>query len=83
MTVRNFYVKASIDGRKTKLEGGPRLKDGGMVIKVLMRDEGEVVTALTIRCEAIGSDAENPILQVTATSDSTERRQVIQVRKYR
>ena len=38
MAVRNFYIKADIDGRKTKLAGGPASKDGGMNISIFQRD---------------------------------------------
>ena len=38
MAVRNFYLKANIDGYKTMLKGGPRRKDGGMEVTILQRD---------------------------------------------
>ena len=50
MALRNFYVKARIDGRETELAGGPRRKDGGMTIRVLQRDEGEKLETVVIRC---------------------------------
>jgi len=48
MAVRNFWIKADIDGRKTKVEGGPRAKDGGFTLTIYIRSEGSVEKALTI-----------------------------------
>ncbi len=50
MALRNFWVTASIDGRKTMLEGGPQSKDGGMTIRVLQRDDGSKAEAVVVRC---------------------------------
>jgi hypothetical protein len=50
--IRNFYIEAYIDGRKTRLSGGPRTKDGGMSISVLMRDDGGIADAVDIECVA-------------------------------
>lgn len=47
--VRNFWLEGQIDGRASKIEGGPVSKDGGFFLRVKMRDEGSVVTALSIR----------------------------------
>ena len=50
MAVRNFWVDADIDGRKTELSGGPASKEGGMKITIKQRDEGSIVTAFRIYC---------------------------------
>lgn len=50
MALRNFWLTASIDGRKTLLEGGPVSKDGGMTIRVLQRDDGSKVETVVVRC---------------------------------
>ncbi len=47
--VRNFWLEGSIDGRSSKISGGPQGKDGGFELSVLMRDKGEVVEALDVR----------------------------------
>ena len=52
MAVRNFWVEVEIDGRKTKLEGGPKPKEGGLKIRLYQRDYGEVTLAGYIECEA-------------------------------
>jgi hypothetical protein len=52
MAVRNFYVVADVDGRKTTLTGGPARKDGGMTIDLTMRDKGSIREVFTIYCQA-------------------------------
>lgn len=46
--VRNFWIEATIDGRGSKLEGGPRAKDGGFDLKIFQRDKGKVTRVLRI-----------------------------------
>ncbi|MDD3039693.1 hypothetical protein [Bacteroides sp.] len=48
MAVRNFWVEASIDGRESKVAGGPRAKTDGMTTTIYQRDNGEIVTAFKI-----------------------------------
>lgn len=48
MAIRNFYLNADIDGRKTRLTGGPSSKDGGMALTVTQRRNGEIVKAYSI-----------------------------------
>lgn len=43
--VRNFWLEADIDGRRSRFEGGPRSKSGGFTVTVKQRDCGEVTTA--------------------------------------
>lgn len=50
MAVRNFYVEAIIDGRATRLGGGPTAKDGEMVVHLYQRENGEITEAFTIIC---------------------------------
>ncbi len=50
MAVRNFYVEADIDGRKTMLGGGPRAENGGMDVTIYQRNEGRIMTAIRISC---------------------------------
>lgn len=55
MAVRNFFVDAEIDGRETDLGGGPRSKTGGMDVTVYQRNEGQIETAVKVRCrETLG-----------------------------
>ena len=48
--VRNFWLTASIDGREEALTGGPRGKDGGMEVRLQVRDGGSIATGLRINC---------------------------------
>lgn len=55
--VRNFWVELFVDGRPTPVAGGPRNKDGGFSLKVLMRDRGAIVTPLYVRGQVLSSGA--------------------------
>ena len=46
--MRNFYMKAKVDGRKTPLTGGPRNKDGAMFISLYQKEKGESVEVLKV-----------------------------------
>ena len=52
--LRNFWVSAEVDGRKSPLAGGPVRKDGGMTINLYLKDAklGVIRKALTISCTA-------------------------------
>ena len=55
MAVRNYWIEAKIDGRKTLLTGGPEGKQGGFFMRIHMRAEGGVnlmVTELELRSQA-------------------------------
>lgn len=40
--VRNFWIEAEVDGRKTPIAFGPGGKDGGFSLTVYMRNQGGV-----------------------------------------
>lgn len=46
--MRNFWINAVIDGRKTPLKGGPRSKKGGFIIEISQRDKGKETTPIKI-----------------------------------
>lgn len=46
--VRNFWIKANIDGRNTALEGGPPAKDGGFDLTITQRSARGIDTALRV-----------------------------------
>jgi len=46
--VRNFWIEAKVDGRKTPIAFGPQGKDGGFELTVHMRNKGEVERVLTM-----------------------------------
>ena len=49
MSIRNFYIECEIDGRKSKLTGGPRAKDGGFNLIVYQRSDGKKIVAVKIK----------------------------------
>lgn len=46
--VRNFWITADIDGRKSQIESGPIRRDGGIYLTIKMRDDGDVRNVLTV-----------------------------------
>lgn len=44
MNVRNFWVRGRVDGNKDAIGFGPRSKDGGFYLDILMRDDDEQPT---------------------------------------
>ncbi len=46
--VRNFWIEAQVDGRKHDVATGPRRADGGIYLRVYIRDSGDVKHALTV-----------------------------------
>ena len=46
--VRNFWIELDVDGSKSRVETGPRSKDGGFDATVKMRDGGSIIEALDI-----------------------------------
>ena len=46
--VRNFWIEAEVDGRKTPIAFGPQGKDGGFELTVYIRNKGEVEVVLGI-----------------------------------
>jgi hypothetical protein len=55
MATRNFWIKAEIDGRETPLAGGPRSKDGGMDVTLLVREDGGISDGVRIACRSDGA----------------------------
>lgn len=53
--VRNFWLRARVDGRRSALVGGPRAKDGGMSLTLYQRRGGSVAAAVEVSCFA-GAD---------------------------
>lgn len=50
--VRNFGIEAVIDGRASRLRGGPRAREGALCLRLYQRDEGEALLALELFCSA-------------------------------
>ena len=54
--LRNFWVTAEVDGRKTPVKFGPRAKDGGFRMTIYMRAEGDSTRAVIIEGKALEDD---------------------------
>lgn len=68
MAVRNWWIEVEIDGRKTKLCGGPQSKDGGFTLKIHQRDKGGIIPDVL----SISGDAANDgSLHLAAYGDNT------------
>lgn len=52
--VRNFWIEADIDGRKSRFASGPVRKDGGFDLTIYIRDDGSVKRALSVTGRAYG-----------------------------
>jgi len=50
--VRNFWVEANIEGRRTMLSGGPQGKLDGLHLYLYQRDKGDITTALRVHASA-------------------------------
>lgn len=56
MAIRNFWIESVIDGRKTKLTGGPKNKQGGMTTKLYARSAGSITLACKLVCRECDGD---------------------------
>ena len=56
MALRNFWIEASSDGRRTDLEGGPRSKNGGLGVTIYQRNNGAKETAVCVSCYEVGGE---------------------------
>jgi len=64
MAVRNWWIEADIDGRRTELSGGPRAKTGGFTLRIYQRNCGAIMTAA--RIEGFAKDNGDLILRIHA-----------------
>jgi len=62
--MRNFYIKGKVDGRKTPIAGGPRNKDGGMVITLYQKEKGESVKILSVSSSVLPSGNLKTVIRV-------------------
>lgn len=81
--VRNFWADFRIDGRATRLDGGPQRRDGGLSGALYQRAGGEIVRAVTLDALAIsdgglrldvsaGPDRSGPLLAQIFTHRDAE-----------
>lgn len=62
MAVYPFYISTNADGRKTRIEGGTRRKDGYMRTVLTQRQNGSITTAFTIECSTQIVDGEQKLV---------------------
>jgi hypothetical protein len=68
--VRNFWIEIEVDGRKERIACGPKSASGGFTMKLLMRNEGEVMHVANISGRRVGEELEAVISPVEATWDT-------------
>ncbi len=51
-TVQNFWLDATIDGRKTPISSGTSSAKGGLKVKISQRANGQVAEAFTLDAKA-------------------------------
>lgn len=71
--VRNFWIEADIDGRKSAFSGGPQSATGGIDITIKQRDGGSIITAARITGRVT---SEGVIVLEMATADDSRRIEV-------
>ena len=62
MAVYPFYVSTNAEGRKNRIEGGTRKKDGTMRTVITQRHKGSIITAFTIECGTQIVDGEEKLV---------------------
>jgi len=71
--MRNFYLEADIDGRKTNLTGGPSSKDGGFSLDIFMRSENKSEKVLNIAGTSINDDLYLTVKDIEPANKDTRR----------
>ena len=54
MSMRNFWINTSVDGRNSDLSGGPRSNDGRMSTKLYVNSNGSSTQAVYLGCDPDG-----------------------------
>jgi hypothetical protein len=67
--VRNAWVTVNIEGKATRLSGGPRNKAGGLVAEFLVRDNGGVGKGVSVSIRP--SPTRPDVLLLIVTDDRT------------
>ena len=59
--VRNFWLDAQIDGRKSILTGGPSAENGGMSVEIFFRENGQISNRNIVLDCVCGDGKENQV----------------------
>lgn len=62
MAVYPFYISTNAEGRKTRIEGGTRRKDGYMRTVLTQRNYGSIETAFSIECGTVEIDGKDKLV---------------------
>lgn len=54
--VRNFYIKGTVDGRKTDITGGSSRRNGGMRLILTQRNNNSIEQCVCIECVTEGEE---------------------------
>lgn len=68
--VRNFWLELSVDGKQSRVDTGPRAKDGGFDLIVYVREDGDISDKSVHLRGRVGSDG---TLQVNCTAPGSQR----------
>lgn len=66
---RNWYMNGSVDGRSSRIEGGPRSKDGGFDLTIHQRENGGVADGLRVTGLA---RTDGTLVLVASTTDDAD-----------
>jgi hypothetical protein len=80
--VRNFWLELTVDGAATRVETGPRAKDGGFPLVILQRDGGSITRAMEIDGRVL-SDGSLKLTAVAKPGQMGELDREIEVRTVR
>lgn len=69
MSVYPFYIDTNAEGRRSRIAGGTRRKDGSMRTVLTQRENGNIVTAFTIECGTQIVDGEEKLVSSVYNSD--------------
>lgn len=48
MALRNFWIEGFVDGRQSRITGGPQCEDGGFSLVVYQRNKGVSMAAIRL-----------------------------------
>lgn len=59
--VRNFWIELDVDGKASRVATGPKARNGGFTLTVKMRQNGGIITPVTIRGDGSMVDIEGAL----------------------
>lgn len=68
--VRNFWITLDVDGKKTDVATGPRSRDGGFRITILVREDGDICDNAVLIEGKVLSDGSLAVMAGTRRGDN-------------